>query len=83
MSAHYTGFCLEFPAFLDCSLSLMRRPFAELRDAVLFRLGQAMAACLGHVAGVLGERAGGPPRLSGGRTGPRPRAPRGQRHLAR
>jgi AcrR family transcriptional regulator len=55
MTERYTGFCLEFPAFLDCALSLMRRPFVELADAVgdavLFRLGQAMAACLGRVAG--------------------------------
>jgi len=61
MTERYTGFCLEFPAFLDCALSLMRRPFAELTDAVgdavLFRLGQAMATCLGHVAGVLAEGA--------------------------
>src|SRR5436189_4145089 len=26
----YTTFCLEYPAFLDCSLSLMRRPAREL-----------------------------------------------------
>jgi AcrR family transcriptional regulator len=46
----YADFCLEFPAFLDCALSLMRRPAAELRErvseAVWIRLGQAMAGSL-------------------------------------
>src|SRR3954452_6649120 len=30
----YTAFCLEYPAFLDCSLSLMRRPASELQQRV-------------------------------------------------
>src|SRR4051812_29868124 len=30
----YATFCLEYPAFLDCSLSLMRRPARELRAVV-------------------------------------------------
>src|SRR5947199_7886339 len=30
----YTTFCVEHPAFLDCSLSLMRRPARELRERV-------------------------------------------------
>jgi AcrR family transcriptional regulator len=53
----YTSFCLEYPAFLDCSLSLMRRPARELRavvsDAVWFRLGRSMAACLSTLARIL------------------------------
>jgi AcrR family transcriptional regulator len=53
----YTDFCLEFPAFLDCSLSLMRHPARELRetvsDGVWLRLGQGMAACLGKLSGIL------------------------------
>jgi AcrR family transcriptional regulator len=53
----YTSFCLEYPAFLDCSLSLMRRPARELRavvsDAVWFRLGQSMAACVSTLARIL------------------------------
>jgi AcrR family transcriptional regulator len=53
----YTNFCLEYPAFLDCSLSLMRRPARELRervsDAVWFRLGQGMAQCLGNLSRIL------------------------------
>src|SRR5690242_17610266 len=30
----YTGFCLRYPAFLDCALSLMHRPAGELHDAL-------------------------------------------------
>ncbi len=51
---HYADFCLRYPAFLDCALSLMRRPLPELgarvSDAVLLRLGQGMAACLGPLS---------------------------------
>jgi AcrR family transcriptional regulator len=50
----YAGFCLRYPAFLDCALSLMRRPAAELQDsvsdAVWLRLGQAMGALLGGLS---------------------------------
>ena len=53
----YTGFCLRYPAFLDCALSLMHRPAGELRevlsDSVWFRLGQAIASCLVHVTDIL------------------------------
>lgn len=57
----YTGFCLEYPAFLDCGLSLMRRSAEELRetisDAIWIRLGQNMAACLGKLSQILAEGA--------------------------
>jgi len=53
----YTDYCLAHPAFLDCSLSLMRRPATELQesvsDAVWFRLGQGMASCLGRLSRML------------------------------
>jgi AcrR family transcriptional regulator len=53
----YASFCRRFPAFLDCSMSLMQRPARGLRetvsDAVWLRLGQAMAPCLEHVAATL------------------------------
>lgn len=53
----YTDFCLEHPAFLDCGLSLMRRPVEELRetisDAVWIRLGQGMAGCLSRLSRIL------------------------------
>ncbi|HEU4979190.1 MAG TPA: helix-turn-helix domain-containing protein [Solirubrobacteraceae bacterium] len=59
MCEAYTGFCLRYPAFLDCALSLMRRPAAELRErvseAVWVRLGQAMARCLAPLSRVLAE----------------------------
>ena len=60
----YAGFCERYPAFLDCSLSLMQRPASELREAVSesvwLRLGQGIARCLDQVAGVLraGKEAG-------------------------
>jgi AcrR family transcriptional regulator len=53
----FAGFCQRYPAFLDCALSLMRRPARELRelvsDAVWLRLGQAMAAALHPLAEIL------------------------------
>jgi AcrR family transcriptional regulator len=53
----YTDYCLQHPAFLDCSMSLMRRPAEDLReeisDAVWIRLGQGMAACLGRLSRIL------------------------------
>jgi AcrR family transcriptional regulator len=60
----YAGFCRRYPAFLDCSMSLMRRPARELyetvSESVWLRLGQGMARCLEQVAGVLraGDEAG-------------------------
>lgn len=60
----YAGYCQRYPAFLDCSLSLMHRPARDLReivsDAVWLRLGQGMAACLDQVAAILrsGNEAG-------------------------
>ena len=53
----YVGFCLDYPAFLDCGLALMQRPASELRElvsgAVLFRLGRAIAATLGPLERIL------------------------------
>ena len=53
----YAGFCLAYPAFLDCSMSLMRRPASELQElvseSVWLRLGQGMAQCIGHIARLL------------------------------
>jgi AcrR family transcriptional regulator len=53
----YAGYCLRFPAFLDCSLSLMNRPARELRaaisESVWLALGQGMARCLAQVSDVL------------------------------
>jgi len=53
----YTDYCLQHPAFLDCGMSLMRRPAEQLReeisDAVWIRLGQGMAACLSRLSRIL------------------------------
>jgi len=53
----FAGFCLRYPAFLDCALSLMRQPAGELArrvsESVWFRLGQGMASCLGVVTRIL------------------------------
>jgi AcrR family transcriptional regulator len=53
----YTGFCLRYPAFLDCTLSIMRRPARDLRetvsDSVWLRLGQGIARCVAHVSDIL------------------------------
>jgi len=55
----YAEFCCRYPAFLDCTLSLMRRPASELQatisDSVWLRLGQGMARCINHVARLLRE----------------------------
>jgi AcrR family transcriptional regulator len=57
LSERYLDFCLEYPAFLDYVLSLMRRPYEELGErvsaGVLFRLGQTMSSCLSYLSRVL------------------------------
>jgi AcrR family transcriptional regulator len=57
----FTAYCLDHPAFLDCSLSLMRRPAHELQErvseAVWLRLGQGMAICLGKLSRILARGA--------------------------
>ncbi len=53
----YAGFCVRYPAFLDCALSLMHRPAGELHalvsESVWLRLGQGMAGCIDHLIRVL------------------------------
>jgi AcrR family transcriptional regulator len=55
----FADFAFEYPAFLDCAISLLRRPSTVLRelvsDAVWIRLGQGMASCLGVCAEVLAD----------------------------
>jgi len=61
LTTEFADFSLEYPAFLDCAISLLRRPHEVLQDAVSdavwIRLGQGMAACLGVLADVLREGA--------------------------
>ena len=53
----FADFCLTYPAFLDCGLSLLRRPAVELRetlsDAAWFRVSRAVGRCVGTVQRVL------------------------------
>jgi AcrR family transcriptional regulator len=55
----FAGFCARYPAFLDCALSLMRRPARELHDmvseSVWLRLGQGIATCVAHVSRLLAD----------------------------
>jgi AcrR family transcriptional regulator len=59
MTEAYARFCLRYPAFLDCSLSLMRRPAVELKDqvseSVWLRLGQGMASCIEPLTRIVRE----------------------------
>lgn len=47
----FARFCVRYPAFVDCALSIMRHPAAELQasvsDSVWLRLGEGMASCIG------------------------------------
>jgi AcrR family transcriptional regulator len=53
----FARYCQRYPAFLDSSQALMRRPAIELSEivseSVWLRLGQGMARCLDCVARVL------------------------------
>jgi AcrR family transcriptional regulator len=55
----YAGFCARYPAFLDCALSIMHRPAADLRaavsESVWLRLGQGMNRCISHLTRVLDD----------------------------
>ena len=60
----FASYGLEYPAFLDCALSLMRRPAEELQtrltERTTVRLTASMARCLGVTIDILerGARAG-------------------------
>ena len=53
----FIDFGVQYPAFVDCALTLMRRPGPELLDEIsesaLFRLGRAISACLIQLSNVL------------------------------
>ncbi len=53
----FANYCLRYPAFLDCTLALMRGPARGLHgsvsESVWLRLGQGMARCSEHIAGTL------------------------------
>lgn len=53
----YIDFGIEYPAFVDCAQTLMRRPGPELLEEVsegaVYRLGRGISTCLARVADVL------------------------------
>jgi AcrR family transcriptional regulator len=53
----FADYGIEHPAFLDCALSLLRRPAGDLRaqvsNAVWLRLGRTTGACIGWLSDVL------------------------------
>ena len=55
----FVDFGIEFPAFVDCAQTLMRRPGPELLDelseSALFRLGRGISACLAMLSSTLDE----------------------------
>jgi AcrR family transcriptional regulator len=64
LSEIFVDFCLQYPAFADCAMSLLRRTsdelFGEITEPVMTRLGSAMATALDRIATILraGQRAG-------------------------
>jgi AcrR family transcriptional regulator len=57
ITAAFVDYGLEFPAFVDCALTLMRRPGPELLDEIskdaVYRLGRGIAICLAPVAAAI------------------------------
>jgi len=53
----FVDFGVEYPAFVDCAQTLMRRPGPELLDEIsesaLFRLGRGISGCLTQLSDVL------------------------------
>jgi AcrR family transcriptional regulator len=64
LAGAYADFCLEYPAFLDCAIALLRQPGQMLLNEVsghaLELLGRRMVSCLSVIADVLraGARSG-------------------------
>lgn len=64
LSEVFVDFCLEYPAFADCAMSLLRRTgeqlFGEITEPVMLKLGAAMASALDRISAILkaGQRAG-------------------------
>jgi AcrR family transcriptional regulator len=53
----FARFCVRYPAFMDCALSIMQRSALELQaavsESVWLRLGKGMASCVGPLCDVL------------------------------
>ena len=54
LTAAFVDYGLEFPAFVDCALTLMRRPGPELLEEIsegaMYRLGRGISTCMASVA---------------------------------
>ncbi len=57
LTGAFIDFGIQFPAFVDCAQTLMRRPGPELLEEIsegaVYRLGRGIATCLARVATVL------------------------------
>jgi AcrR family transcriptional regulator len=57
ITAAFVDYGLAYPAFVDCALTLMRRPGPELLDEIsegaMFRLGRGISTCLATVAAAI------------------------------
>lgn len=57
LTAAFVDYGLEFPAFVDCALTLMRRSGPELRDEIsegsMYRLGRGISGCLATLCGTI------------------------------
>jgi AcrR family transcriptional regulator len=64
LSEVFVDFCLEYPAFADCAMSLLRRTgeelFGEITEPVMIKLGNAMATALDRISTILkaGQKTG-------------------------
>jgi len=58
ITATFVDYGLAYPAFVDCALTLMRRPGPELLDEIsedaVYRLGRGISTCLAPVAAAIG-----------------------------
>ncbi len=59
VAREFAGYCLRYPAFVDCALALLGRPGADLLDeiseAALVRLGTLMSGELSRIAAIVAE----------------------------
>ncbi|CAN5489094.1 hypothetical protein BH10ACT10_BH10ACT10_05750 [soil metagenome] len=57
ITAAFVDYGLAYPAFVDCALTLMRRPGPELLDEIsegaMYRLGRGISTCLATVAAAI------------------------------
>ena len=57
VTEEFIDFGVEYPAFVDCAQTLMRRPgpelLEEISESALFRLGRGISACLTQLSDVL------------------------------